>query len=254
MVAKSQMHGGLLNYDEILKHLGQFGKFQIRVHFLLWLVSAAAGLAVVVWAFTGFNVKYRCPIPKCDTSNNGLSYYDSSLSELTLPNYAKKGIPNGTLEEQHRCNYYKVSLDNKEPVSCEEYMSFLKDSRAIKIETPCQQTELIFDTSIVTSSITQKYNLTCGNFGLRSIIGSIYMLGMLIGSMFFGLISDKYGRMTALMISVIFLVVSALLCAIVPMLGLYGFFRFITGMGGMGCFMVAFVLAVEYVGFHSFLV
>ena len=28
----------------------------------------------------------------------------------------------------------------------------------------------------------------------------------------------------------------------------YSFLRFITGMGGIGCFMVSFVLAVEHVG------
>ena len=28
----------------------------------------------------------------------------------------------------------------------------------------------------------------------------------------------------------------------------YGFFRFLTGIGGMSCFMVAFVICVEYVG------
>ena len=30
--------------------------------------------------------------------------------------------------------------------------------------------------------------------------------------------------------------------------GGFGFFRFLTGMGGIGTFMVTFVLAVEYVG------
>jgi len=249
MAVKSHMRGGLLNYDEILKHLGQFGKFQIRVHFLLWLVSAASGLAVVVWAFTGFNMKYRCSIPQCDVAENGLSYYEASSSPLSLPDYAEKGIPNITMKEQQRCNYYKVSLNGKEPASCDEYMNFLDNSAANITEESCQQSDLIFDESIVTSSITKEYDLTCGRFGLRSIIGSTYMLGLLIGSMFFGLISDKFGRMKALMLSVLFVVVSALLCAIIPDLGAYGFFRFITGMGGMGCFMVTFVLAVEYVGF-----
>ena len=113
MAVKSHMRGGLLNYDEILKHLGQFGKFQIRVHFLLWLVSAASGLAVVVWAFTGFNMKYRCSIPQCDVAENGLSYYEASSSPLSLPGYVEKGIPNITMKEQQRCNYYKVSLNGK---------------------------------------------------------------------------------------------------------------------------------------------
>ena len=42
-----------LNYDEVLEYVGQFGTFQRKIFFLLWLVSAAGGLAVVVFAFTG---------------------------------------------------------------------------------------------------------------------------------------------------------------------------------------------------------
>ena len=44
-----------LNYDEVLEYIGQFGTFQRKIFFLLWLVSAAGGLAVVVFAFTGEN-------------------------------------------------------------------------------------------------------------------------------------------------------------------------------------------------------
>ena len=50
----SSKEGSLaLNYDEVLEYIGQFGTFQRKIFFLLWLVSAAGGLAVVVFAFTG---------------------------------------------------------------------------------------------------------------------------------------------------------------------------------------------------------
>ena len=42
-----------LNYDEVLEYIGQFGSFQRRIFFLLWFVSAAGGIAVMVFAFTG---------------------------------------------------------------------------------------------------------------------------------------------------------------------------------------------------------
>ena len=45
-----------LNYDEVLEYIGQFGTFQRKIFFLLWLVSAAGGLAVVVFAFTGMSL------------------------------------------------------------------------------------------------------------------------------------------------------------------------------------------------------
>ena len=44
---------GRIDYDEVLKHVGQMGKFQTRVFLLLCLVSALSGLAVFAFGFTG---------------------------------------------------------------------------------------------------------------------------------------------------------------------------------------------------------
>ena len=48
-----------LNYDEVMDYIGQFGRFQRKIFLWPSLVSAAAGLAVVVFAFTAFVPKYR---------------------------------------------------------------------------------------------------------------------------------------------------------------------------------------------------
>ena len=58
MGATSENHK--VDYDEILSHIGQFGPWQRRIHFLLWLASAASGLVVVVFSFTAFKADYRC--------------------------------------------------------------------------------------------------------------------------------------------------------------------------------------------------
>ena len=58
-----------LDYDEVLRHIGQFGPWQRKIHFLLWLTSAAGGLAVVVFTFTAFNMGHRCQNPYCDGPN-----------------------------------------------------------------------------------------------------------------------------------------------------------------------------------------
>ena len=44
---------GRIDYDEVLKHVGQMGKFQTWVFLLLCLVSALSGLAVFAFGFTG---------------------------------------------------------------------------------------------------------------------------------------------------------------------------------------------------------
>lgn len=74
------------------------------------------------------------------------------------------------------------------------------------------------------------------------------MLGLLIGSSAMGLISDRFGRMKALLLGVILASGSGFIGAFMPDMHGYGFFRFLTGVGGMAMFMVTFVICVEFVG------
>ena len=53
MSSKPEDASQSLDYDEVLEYIGQFGTFQRKIFFWLWLVSAAAGMAVMVFAFTG---------------------------------------------------------------------------------------------------------------------------------------------------------------------------------------------------------
>jgi len=65
-------------------------------------------------------------------------------------------------------------------------------------------------------------------------------------------VSDTYGRLKALMLAVITVSLAGFLGAFATGPGsvhIYAFLRFITGMGGIGCFMVCFVLVVEHVGY-----
>ena len=65
----------------------------------------------------------------------------------------------------------------------------------------CQPEDLIFDDSLVTSSLVQDFGLVCNQ--TRTIYSALYMLGMLFGSYFFGWMSDTLGRVNALVMAVI---------------------------------------------------
>ncbi len=66
---------------------------------------------------------------------------------------------------------------------------------------------------VFTGSLTRDFVLTCGKSFERSILGATYWLGMLIGSFVMGLISDVYGRMKSLMISVVVVAVAGFIGA-----------------------------------------
>ena len=233
---KQQQKFSKMNYNEILKHIGQFGKYQIKIHFMLWLASALSGLAVVVYAYTGFEPKYRCAVPHCDVGDSPTYYGD----------FIKHVIPEKALNYSNHCEFY--ALENFKVNSCQEYVDAVKKGENVYIKK-CEPEDVIFDTSIVKNSVVTDYRFTCERSYLRGIYNATYMLGFLFGSVFFGLISDHFGRMKGLMLSVLFVTLFPLIGAFMPDQHSYGFFRFLTGMGGIGCFLVCFVIAVEYVGF-----
>ena len=75
------------------------------------------------------------------------------------------------------------------------------------------------------------------------------MVGLLFGSFTFGIVSDYYGRLKAMMMAVMIVVVSGGFGAI-PGGGAvwFGMMRVITGFGVKGLFMIAFVMIIESVG------
>ncbi len=104
---------------------------------------------------------------------------------------------------------------------CDSYQSYLvsvsNSSDGQKIETTsCSYDDLIFDTSdAVETSLVADWDLTCDRWINLSALGATYMLGMLVGSFVMGLLSDKFGRMKALMLSVLLVSVAGFIGAFV---------------------------------------
>jgi len=241
-IGKEYTPPAALDYDEVLEYSGQFGKYQKWIFFLLCLVSAAAGLAVNVFKFTGLEPKYRCRGFQCEDTNS--SYYQTVFSQegaemMKLPSWYR----NDTIDLNDRCRVPDVV--QIEGV-CED-----GGAAAFMGNKTCGVEDLVFDRRIMRSTLTEEFQLLCGRSYLLPWYGAIYMVGMLVGSLFFGWFSDSNGRMKALMVAVITVSLSGFFGAFCtgPM-GLHGyaFLRFVTGMGGIGCFMVSFVLAMELVG------
>ena len=83
-------------------------------------------------------------------------------------------------------------------MNCDDYTSTLATTNIsdLKMEE-CSKDELIFDQSVVLTSVTVDYGFTCEELFLKSVFNSLYLGGMLVGSFIIGLISDKFGRLKA---------------------------------------------------------
>jgi len=233
------MTGIELNYDNVLEYVGQFGCFQRKVFLWMCLVSFLTGPPIVVFAFTGYQLNYRCPITLCGETSH--STYFANETERQLPTFYQED----SIKLSDRCRL----PDAREANVCEggdTKLSFSWNNSAW-----CSPSDLLYDHSLVTSSLVQEFDLVCHRSYLTSVLSSLYMLGALVGSYLFGWISDKSGRMKSLMLACLTCSLSGCLGAFCGgSLGMYGYgiLRFLTGMGGIGAFVTAFVLAVEHAG------
>ena len=101
-----------VDYDLVLSYVGQFGRFQKIILFFLSLVSSAGGLAVVVFAFTGFEPSYRCRVSECE-SGPTISYYADNR-DLVLPPWYK----GNKVERENRCRNLLVTKEMAEEGFC----------------------------------------------------------------------------------------------------------------------------------------
>ena len=233
-----------IDYNAVLKEVGAAGRYQIRILAAMFFIVMAAGAAVVSFAFTGYKAKYRCAVPYCEDVANA-SYFKTEIGpwdppnpDYTLPDFAN--LTQGCL--RHVLDIAPPS--NPDANSCQDYLDKLNSGEPLETEQ-CGPEDLIFDHSIVQTSISQQFGFVCDKAFLRDIFNALYMIGMLLGSFIMGFLSDHFGRKAGLFASVVLVSVSGFLCSVVNSAGLFALFRVMVGIGGMGCFLVPFIMVAE---------
>ncbi len=106
---------------------------------------------------------------------------------------------------------------------------------------------IVYGTVIPALLAYEPWGLTPERVG---VIGSYAVIGMLIGALFAGTVTDIIGRRKALLICVTWFSVFTALCGVVPSPELFGLCRFLAGIGLGGLIPVATALTLEYAPGH----
>ena len=109
----------------------------------------------------------------------------------------------------------------------------------------CKPDELVYDKSVVTSSYSIEHEFVCDRYYLKGIFNALYMLGMLLGAFILGVVSDHCGRRSAFFISILLVGSAGVIMPFISSTSLFGILRVIVGMGGMGCFLIPYVMVAE---------
>ncbi|XP_010187826.1 PREDICTED: solute carrier family 22 member 13-like [Mesitornis unicolor] len=100
-------------------------------------------------------------------------------------------------------------------------------------------------------SLVTEFDLVCDRKDLNDISQSIFMAGLLLGSMIFGPLSDRIGRRPVFLVSLLLQSLFGVAIAFVPHFYVYMAFRCVVGISVSGMLITCLALASEWVGVSS---
>ncbi|KAG6798133.1 organic cation transporter protein [Apis mellifera caucasica] len=233
-------------YDDVILQMGEFGHYQRRIYLLLCLPAISCAFHKIAGVFLSAKMNARCLLPH-ENLENATYFLSPHIMNASYPlDYDQQellqcyrldifNIFNETMINRH------VNTDNSF-----NQKSFISNTVNIQELKPCEV--YVYDRSKYKSTTTSEWNLICDKAWLRATGDSLFMVGVMLGSMIFGALSDKFGRRPIFFLSLVIQLVGGILVAISPEFISYVIFRLIVGSTTSGVFLVAYVIALEMVG------
>lgn len=214
-------------YDDLFKYIGDFGRYQKRIYFLLCLPAILCGFHKLAGVFLLSRPEHRCKLPF--ESNNSTYSLSNDLLKMSYPLDSFTG-------QWSTCQYLNANYTDE----------YLQSGQPANSTVYCN--EYIYDNSKYKSSTVIEWNMVCGRAWLRATSDAFFMGGVLLGSIIFGQMSDNIGRKPVFFASLVLQVIFGIAAGIAPEYITYTISRFIVGATTSGVFLVAYVIAMEMVG------
>ncbi|XP_060949301.1 solute carrier family 22 member 13 [Limanda limanda] len=202
-----------MNFDQILSAVGGFGRYQKTLYVWICLPQVLLAFHMMVSIFTGATPPHQCRGSNSSSVAGVRSSVPGSLNfSLLYSPCSSTGVP-------------------------------LQDNRTESV--PCDRGWVYSQDTFQSTTVTE-WDLVCDKAGLNSLGSSIYMFGLLVGSVFFGSMADRYGRRFVLLLSIALQTVFGVAVAFAPNFLVYVILRFLVGTTISGVIINAFVLGTEW--------
>ncbi|XP_070532076.1 organic cation transporter protein-like [Ptychodera flava] len=238
----------MLQFDDILKHiLGEFGKYQKVVCFLMALIAIPFSYDIIGPVFLAASTNSWCKIPYAAEVSAQIclaNFTDNCaqmVKNLTIPS-KHTDIGCGTELSFDQC--YRYNITYREIIySIENGKTSHVNYTKIKCDHGWE-----YDKSQYKSTVPQQFDLVCDREFLNAMATSFYMAGLLIGSFVSGYILDRIGRKKGFLIGVAGMTVFGVITAFSTDFWMFAIARFLVGMTSFGAFLAAFVFITEITG------
>ncbi|XP_072368582.1 organic cation/carnitine transporter 2-like isoform X5 [Scyliorhinus torazame] len=220
------------DYDEITAFLGEWGPFQKVIFFTLSLIVFPTGFCGLSIVFVGDIPEHRCLIP------GNLNLSEAWLNR-TIP------LEQGRGKLQHsQCRRYRLGV-------IRNLSATFADPDSINMseveQEPCLDGwEYSKDQYI--STIVSEWDLVCDNDWKGPFSMSAFFIGVLIGSIISGQLSDRFGRKIVLFGTLAVQTGFGMLQVFSPNWEIFCILNFLIGLGQISNYVAAFILGLELLG------
>ncbi|CAF3355785.1 unnamed protein product [Rotaria socialis] len=226
-----------MKFDDFYETVGVFGPYQKTKYFLLCLTNLLPPIMVYAWTFIAASPQFNCR-PPFDMSSNNVT---NELGYSSIPTAAQ-------CRESHK----RISL--KECQRCFYVANTTNSYGSINELTACQN--FTFNRTYYESTLVEHWSMVCDQVSLKSNVQSVFFFGYMVGSLLFGILSDRFGRRPIMGVSFVLMFIAGIICALAPeeLIGRgtsYHFFalgRFLLACATRGISITAFVIGSEIVG------
>ncbi|KAH8312750.1 hypothetical protein KR044_012635 [Drosophila immigrans] len=220
-----------MGYDDVIAHLGEFGRYQKRIYLLLCLPAIVCAFHKLAGVFLLARPDFRCLLPFEHPASARFDSLPRHQWSLAYPNDSVTG-------KADTCVYYNLTYSE----------GYLNGSVIQPANGTLQCSSYVYDQSKYLNSAVTEWNMVCKRSLLSATSDSLFMVGVLLGSFIFGQMSDKLGRKPTFFASLVIQLIFGVVAGVAPEYFSYTISRLIVGATTSGVFLVAYVIAMEMVG------
>ncbi|XP_041657460.1 solute carrier family 22 member 5-like [Cheilinus undulatus] len=225
----------MTDYAAATAFLGEWGRFQQEVFFLLCMSIVPNGFTALSIVFLADTPPHQCVVPA--HANLSAAWRNSSIP-LEEDSHSGAVMPS-------KCSRYNVKdvlgYSNRGLLPGD-------DVNLTHVSTEGCLDGWEYDRSVYVSTIISEWDLVCDDRWKNPFTSSIFFGGVLTGSLVSGQLSDRYGRKIVLFAATGVMTVATFLLAFSQSWVMFCAIYFIVGTGSISRYVSTFVLGAEILG------
>ncbi|KFQ05008.1 Solute carrier family 22 member 7, partial [Leptosomus discolor] len=217
-----------MKFEDLLLEIGGFGRFQILILFILCLPRINLPMHFLLHNFLAATPSHHCAIP-----------HQEAFVNLTMEEVLLISIPRESDGTFRPCEMF----------SQPQFQLLLNSSLQPENNSIIQHCQhgWVYDHSQFTSTISTQWDLVCEQRGLNQATATFFFIGVTMGAVVFGYLSDRFGRKAMLLLSLVCSVIFGMLSAASISYSMLAITRTLTGVALSGVSLIVLPLGMEWV-------